>query len=516
MTITIEQKLDRYYRNLPSYLKPENNRNINALLRAWAGEDTNIENAIIEAKEQLYVATADGAFLDRLAANCGITRPSSLYLDDETFRQIIPILCHGSVITKGGLSALIDALFGKDAQRAHCTSLNPETYRMVETQDFTNNGTSGGTFGVSDITDLAVGYELEIGSDTQSIITVTVTNITGSGPYTIEVDSAGTDLSAYTVAQNAYFKIGETLTIESDQGTESLRFPSSAFADHNAATVAELVAYYNAHMTLTTATVHADSGSNYFRIRTNTIGASGYVLIVSGTANDVLNFDNESRCQNASIIISEPGTGGVVVETPTDTTIVTRTLKGSWHLRADESIVDSRPTIDASNPFYPGAFLASPATDGFIRSTTCLLQETITAGDFKNTLLVDDSSNFPDEAGFLTVSFGVGASEEGPFTYNGRPSNTTLLLNPAREFTVSHAIGETINLSTAPTGTGVEDYGAAYNGYKPRDDGSDYMAFVTDPLTTSIVLSEVLENVTVAGIPVDILTESITYRWAEL
>ena len=515
-TTTLEEKLARYYKNLPTYLKPENNIPTNGLIRAWATEDVLIENAIYEAKDQLFVARADGQYLDRLAANCGIIRPSSLYFDDDTFREIIPLLCHGNIATLGGLSELIDILYGEDAQRAHCISQNPETYRMVEEQDFSGNGTISGTFEVSDITDLAVGYEIEIESDTEDTITAEITTITGSGPYTIEVDDGDTDLSAFTVAQNAQFRTGETLTVQSDRGTETIRFPSSAFADHDAATVEELVEYYNNHMTYTTASVETNTGVDYFQIRTNTIGASGWVLITGGTANNVLNFDTETRCQNAEIIIIEPGDEDVViVDSGADTSVVTRDLRGSWHMRGDETIVDSRPTIDSSNPFYPGSFLSSPATDGFITSTTCTLQETISEGDFKNTLLVDDSSSFPDEEGKITISFGI-TEEEGPFTYNGRPSNTSILINPARVFTKSHSIGETINLSTTPDTVGSEDYGSGYNGYKPKDDGSDYMMFVTDPLTTSIVLSEILEDVTDAGIPVEILSESLAYRWNEL
>lgn len=517
LTTTPEEKLERYYRNLPKYLNPRNNIPTYGLLKAWAGGDSDVENAIYEAKDQLFVARADGIYLDRLAANCGIERPESLYLDDDTFRELIPLLCHGDVGSRGGLSEIIDVLYGEDAQRAHCISQNPETYRMVQTQDLTGDGTGSGTFEVDDITDIAVDYELEIESDTQSRLSVTVTAVTGaSAPYTIEVDSGGTDLSSYLVSENAYIRTGETLTVENDQGTETIRFPSSAFADNDLATVEELVDYYNDNMTLTTASVEVDTGVNYFQIRTNTVGASGWVLISSGTANNVLNFDTETRCQNAEIIIYEPGDeDGVIIDAPDDTSIVTRDLRGSWHMRADETIVDSRPTISSADPFYPGPFIASPATDGLILSTTCTLQEDIAEGELKNSLMVDDSSSFPDETGTITVSFGTG-DEEGPFTYSGRPSNTVLLINPARSFEKAHLTGETINLSTTPDTDGLEDYGSGFYGYKPRDDGSDYSAFVTDPLTISIVLSEILEDVTDAGIPVAIQSESLVYRWAEL
>lgn len=512
---TLEEKLERYYSNFPSLYKPGNNIEIDAFFKAWAKSDAEIENAIPAARDQLFVKRAIGLYLDRLASNCNIVRPTSLYLNDDIFRQIIPILCHGNPATKSGLSALIDILFGEEAQRANCTSQNPETYRVVKVQDFSGNGTNLGTFQVGSVTDLAIGYEIEIEDDVNDRISVYVTDITGTGPYTIEVDGGLTDLSAYTVAQNAQFRTGETLRVQTDRGIQSIRFPSSAFADTDAATVDEIIAYYNAHMSWSKASKFINGSNVFLRIRTTTIGAGGYVLITGGTLNNLLNFDTRVRCQNAQVIIVEPGDENtVIIETPTDTTIVSRTLRGSLHLRENEDIIDGRPDVNSSAPFYPGPFLASPATNGFIRSTTCTLQEVINVGDYKGSIQVDDASDFPDAVGDLTMGFGT-ASEEGPFKYFSRSSNTQIDFSPPRFFSKSHDIGEIINLSTAIV-TDTEDYGIGFNGYKPRDDGSDYMAFVTDPLTTPLVLGDILSGLTDAGIPIAILSESHVYRWSEL
>ena len=87
---------------------------------------------------------------------------------------------------------------------------------------------------------------------------------------------------------------------------------------------------------------------------------------------------------------------------------------------------------------------------------------------------------FPDNSD-NTVIFNFGRGNvEGPRRYNGRPNNTTLTFNPAIAFTEAHEIGEPINLSTAPIDNESKDYSFLTTGYKPRDDGSDYMAYLTN------------------------------------
>ncbi len=235
------------------------------------------------------------------------------------------------------------------------------------------------------------------------------------------------------------------------------------------------------------------------------------------TANGALNFATfPHRCQNAHVFIVEDGDqDGLAILGTDDSQFTFRSLTGSWHLHADESIIDSRPIIDAAHPFYPGAFIAAPESDLFIQKVNTTLQENVNAGDFKNQLTFADVSSFPDNTkNTIIFNFGM-QNAEGPIKYNARPNNTTIIFNPAYEFKKSHQIGEVVNLSTAPK-TGGEDYGGLFAGYKPRDDGSDYYAYATDPLSIPVVLSQLILQLTGAGIPVAFFSETIVYRWAEL
>lgn len=74
--------------------------------------------------------------------------------------------------------------------------------------DFATSGTSAGTFTVASSTGLTVGQYVTIADSDTTEITSIVTDITGSGPYTVEVDLGNTDLSAYTTGNSAAVYIG--------------------------------------------------------------------------------------------------------------------------------------------------------------------------------------------------------------------------------------------------------------------------------------------------------------------
>lgn len=67
-----------------------------------------------------------------------------------------------------------------------------------------SDGTSGGTFTVASLGNLEVGKMIALDDgNSPPLFPLRVTSVTGSGPYTITVDSGATDISAYTTAQSA-------------------------------------------------------------------------------------------------------------------------------------------------------------------------------------------------------------------------------------------------------------------------------------------------------------------------
>lgn len=74
---------------------------------------------------------------------------------------------------------------------------------FANTLAFASNGTAAGTFTVASVAGVSVGQFTRIVDNNTAEIEAVVTSITGSGPYTIEVNNGATDLTAYTTAQSA-------------------------------------------------------------------------------------------------------------------------------------------------------------------------------------------------------------------------------------------------------------------------------------------------------------------------
>lgn len=130
-------KLERYIRTLPSEFKPSSNPIMNALLRAWAGSDDEIMTQLKNTKAQLFVKTAEGVYLDRLASNFGVSRPSALGILDEDFRQLIPNLSLKQKQVAKSFYDTMDVFWGPNFSRANITSTNTETFNVSVGDSFT-------------------------------------------------------------------------------------------------------------------------------------------------------------------------------------------------------------------------------------------------------------------------------------------------------------------------------------------------------------------------------------------
>ena len=106
-------------RNFPGLYKPESNKVIKALLEAIGQEDDNVSAQILNAKEQLFIKTAIGNYLNALGSNVGIKRPlnaDKIISNDDLFRQLIPILSFYPKQIKPTIKALLDAFYGSNPE----------------------------------------------------------------------------------------------------------------------------------------------------------------------------------------------------------------------------------------------------------------------------------------------------------------------------------------------------------------------------------------------------------------
>ena len=121
-------KIDKYYRTVPKIYKPENNPVMKAILEALAGGDAEIEQQIQNTKAQLFVRTAEGQNLDKLANSLGVSRPTSLGLTDAEYQELIPNLSLKAKQVRKAFYDTADVFWGPLFSRTNVQTINSETY----------------------------------------------------------------------------------------------------------------------------------------------------------------------------------------------------------------------------------------------------------------------------------------------------------------------------------------------------------------------------------------------------
>lgn len=121
-------KIDKYYRTVPKIYKPENNPVMKAILQALAGGDAEIEQQIQNTKAQLFVRTAEGQNLDKLANSLGVSRPTSLGLTDAEYQELIPNLSLKAKQVRKAFYDTADVFWGPLFSRTNVQTINAETF----------------------------------------------------------------------------------------------------------------------------------------------------------------------------------------------------------------------------------------------------------------------------------------------------------------------------------------------------------------------------------------------------
>lgn len=124
-------KLEKYLEFIPDKLKPQTNPMLNALLSAWAGADEEITTQLQNTKAQLFVKTAEGVYLDRVASGVGVSRPGSLGLLDEDFRKLIPNLSFKQKQIVKAFYDTMDIFWGPLFSRANIRTTTFEPFNVI-------------------------------------------------------------------------------------------------------------------------------------------------------------------------------------------------------------------------------------------------------------------------------------------------------------------------------------------------------------------------------------------------
>lgn len=135
--------LKKYFNTIPKTFNPEFNRVMYALLYAIALSDDDVEAAIAEAKNQLFVRTATGRNLEKLANSLGVAKPQSLGLTDREFQELIPNLSLKPKTIRKSFYDTADVFWGPLYSRANVRTNNAAPFNINvgdELQVSINNG----------------------------------------------------------------------------------------------------------------------------------------------------------------------------------------------------------------------------------------------------------------------------------------------------------------------------------------------------------------------------------------
>ena len=345
-------KFERMIKALPGFYRPEINTMLRGLLRAWGLSDDEVEVQIQNTKEQLFVKTAQGKYLDRLGTNVGVDRTAELGMDDPTFQSLVPVLSFYPKQVRNTIVSLLDVFWGEGFTRPNVNSSNPEPY------NFGPASSIGGTV------NFRTGYTVVKGTGTQFTLQLSIgdyikpTSADGTQYAKVSTILSDTELELTTawehdVAINTTVVKGPIRTLEyyvDRETTRTIRLLPNAFSDIANIYASEIADFINAqpeHSDDITANVYDDPlGGNRLNIRTNTAGLQGSIQILGGDANTVarLNFDTNLQTERKAAVY-EINPNEIVVKIPSSVPVLRRTLKGAAHPRETKAVIYSSEEV---------------------------------------------------------------------------------------------------------------------------------------------------------------------------
>lgn len=511
MPITTKEE---QYKRLRSYLNPAiKGQVVDALLEALAGGPAAyLINNLRAVNDQLYIATASGRYLDERLADAEITRPPSVGLSDDVFRQI-GIEVKNRKQVRDLINNLLNAIFGDEFVRAINPSRAYEPYSLQDGDtlivNFDDKNTIPIEFKSSQFSSIAAATAQEVADAITKYLRglgytgSALAKDDGNGPYVQLISDTIGPSSSVTVmggraqnelrfdsADNAGGNMSTQWTITLQPGGV-LRFTWSGGANPQLGKVqaGDYVNIFNGGFDASpnegSYTLTAAKGglvnTSYFEI-VNPLGTSG--IVVQGTDDAVL-FYNAIRKT-----ISSHGSYAAVYQTtprilqiflPAATKVVRRSRVGSAHLHDPSDAVSLLPNQEGPYMYD----IAQPFTVSNIGTTLAQNLD----GTMSRVVIVNNSAFFPDEQGNIILGYGT-STQEGPIPYIARPSNSTLLISPAYTIKNSHANGTDVALVSEKAAANISR------------DGLDYPLYITDVVSGRIYAQDLINSVTATGITV--------------
>ena len=341
-------KFSRMARSLPAFYKAETNTMIRGLLKSWGVSDDDIEAQISNTKDQIFVKTAEGRYLDFLGNNVGVDRDPGLGMGDNDFRNLVPVLSFYPKQVRKTIISLLDVFWGPGFTRPNINSGNIENFNfgpeslLTGTMTFKKGDKTVVGTGTSFTTEVAPGDFLK--SSTASGYTYQKVSAVHSDTVLELSENWKSDFALNTTASKGVVRTLDYI-IDSTVA-KTIRFKPFAFDNINSITANELIAYINAdpeHKQHLAASLFLDPlAGNKFNLRTLTPGLLGSIQITGGDANapSRLNFSTVKQFEvRASVYELNPNE--IVIRIPSSVPVLRRTLRGASHPRETKAEIFS-------------------------------------------------------------------------------------------------------------------------------------------------------------------------------
>lgn len=509
MAITDKEK---EYKRLRSYLNPIfKGEAVDAILEALAeGSASYLINNVSAVNDQLYVATASGRYLDERLSEANITRPPSVGLSDDVFRQI-GIEVKNRKQVRDLINNLLNAIFGDEYVRAINQARFVEPYNLIDGDElivnFDDKITVPIQFSSSQFQNIASATAQEVAD----AITKYLKNLGYSGSAIAKDDGNGAYVqlisdtigpsSSVTVfggrAQNV-LKFDSAVPVGGNTSTQwtlslqpggTIRFTWSGGANPQLGKLKEghyvnifgggFSSSSNEGSYIITGSKGGVVGDAYFEIN-NPLGTSG--IVVQGSDDAILFYNPIKKTLTSRLsyaTIYQPSARMLQIFLPAATKVVRRERSGASHIHDPSDPISLEP--DQPGPYVYD--LSQPFTLSHINTQ---LNQSLDA-TMPKVIEVADSSAFPDGQGNLIIGYGT-QNQEGPVPYIAKPSNTTLLISPAYSIKKSHPSGSSIFLIAEKSSVNISK------------DGSDYPFYLTDVTSGRDYAIELINEIAATGI----------------
>lgn len=503
-------------KRLRKYLNPTlQGKFVTALLNAIAKGDEGSDFNVLALKDNLFLATAEQKYLDKILAGIGFTRPVGVGIDDKSVREIAIAATNSKTVTNILLN-ILEKFYGEDSIKANIISDFAEPFTLNDGDELfiVQDGFPGPLrveFKASDFNNIASAKAVEVAS--------VISRAALQNGYTLYGDTYLDALTNQTFVRIFSGTRGSKSTIQIVGGSaqNALRFPELRPTTQSAGTqwtvsfTGDLIRYtwtggpnpslnfiqkddYVVISSPPFPTAHKGSfkvvdvlpegvGVGYFEIINPLVQTTGTYTLA---APNQMRFYNPKRKSVFDLLrkamVFEVNPYEVVIFMPATSQIVKRTLRGGWHLHQD-----------STNSDFLSSYLFNPKEGFSISHVSGTLGQQILSGEIYSVIQLSGSSTqFPDEMGFLVFNYGF-ENQEGPVRYLSRPSSNTLLLDSSYIFQKNHNVGSDITLIRM------------VRPYQPKADGSDYAIYLTGTTKGRVEAEKLIKSLTAAGIFLNII-----------